>query len=151
MQEKSNSIVFKVRSFVSLCWYQNDESQSQVDDSGAKSLPQEWIRDDEHAGKQIKQTIQVNKQITRRSRFHRFINPSQHRAIYKSRERAVSRIPAMQLKRIFFKTHFCTCITLSVSDVHKHMERADKNFKLGHSDLTLLGRNKDRRFIALWL
>ena len=56
MQEIFNSIVFKERSFVSLCWYQNDESQSQVDDSGAKSLPQECIRDDEHVGKQIKQT-----------------------------------------------------------------------------------------------
>ena len=55
-QEKFNSIVFKVRSFVSLCWYQNDESHSQVDDTGAISLPQECIRDDEHAGKQIKQT-----------------------------------------------------------------------------------------------
>ena len=77
MQEKFNSIVFKVRSFVSLCWYQNDESRSQVDDShdsGAKTLPQECIRDDEHAGKQIKETIQVNKEITRRSQFHRFIN-----------------------------------------------------------------------------
>lgn len=64
MQEKFNSIVFKVRSFVSLCWYQNDESRSQVDDghdSGAKTLPQECIRDDEHAGKQIKETIQVKK------------------------------------------------------------------------------------------
>ena len=90
MQEKFNSIVFKVRWFVSLCWYQNDESQSQVDDSGAKSLPQECIRDDEHAGKQIKQT-NIWKGLTR---------------------------------------------TL--------------NWVI-HSDLTLLGRNKDRRFIALWL
>ena len=104
MQEKFNSIVFKLRSFVSLRWYQNDESQSQVDDSGAKTLQQECIRDDEHAGKQIKKTIQVNKQITRRSRFHRFINPSRHRDIYKSRDRAVSRIPAMQLKRILQKS-----------------------------------------------
>ena len=57
----------------------HDESRSQVDDShdsGAKTLPQECIRDDEHAGKQIKEAIQVNKEITRRSRFHRFINPS---------------------------------------------------------------------------
>ncbi|XP_078365934.1 uncharacterized protein LOC144650153 [Oculina patagonica] len=50
MLEKFDSIVFKVRSFVSLCWCQNDESQSQVDDSGAKTLPQECIRDDEHPG-----------------------------------------------------------------------------------------------------
>lgn len=70
MQEKFNSIVFKVRSFVSLCWYQNNESRSQVDgshDSGAKTLPQECICDDKHARKEIKETIEVNKEITRRS------------------------------------------------------------------------------------
>ena len=85
----------------------HDESRSQVHDShdiGAKTLPQECIRDDEHAGKQIKEAIQVNKEITRLSRFHRFINPSQHRGIYKSRDRAVSRIPAMQLKHTLQKS-----------------------------------------------
>ena len=30
------------------------------------------------------------------------------------------------------------------------MEKTDKNFKLGHSDLALLGRKKNRR-LALWL
>lgn len=38
---------------------------------------------------------------------------------------------------------YCTYITLSIEHVHKHIVRADKNFKLGRSDLTLLGRKKE--------
>ena len=71
----------------------------QLDDSGAKTLPLGYIYTDEHADKQIKETMQVSKQMTRRSRFHLFINSSEPREMYKSRDRAVPRIPAMQLRR----------------------------------------------------
>ena len=69
IQEKFNSIVCKVHWFLCLCWYQNDESQSQLDDSGAKTLPLGCICADEHTDKQIKERMQLNKQITRRSPF----------------------------------------------------------------------------------
>ena len=106
IQEKFNSIACNVRSFLCLCWYQNDDLQSQLDDSGPKTLPLGCICTDEHADKQIKETMQVhvNKQMTTRSRFHLFINSSQPRKICKSRDRALSRIPAMQLKRILQKS-----------------------------------------------
>lgn len=102
--DKFNSIVCNVRSFLCLCWYHNDESQSRPDDNGAKTLPLGCICTDEHADEQVKETMQVNKQMTGRSRFHLFINSSQSRKIYKSRDRALSRIPAMQLKRILQKS-----------------------------------------------
>ena len=106
IQEKFNSIVCKVRSFLCLWWYQNDESQSQLDDSGAKTLSLGCMCTDGHADKKIKETIQANIQnlMTRRSRFQLFIDSSQPREIYKSRDRAVSRIPVMQLKRILQKS-----------------------------------------------
>ena len=106
IEEKFNSIVCKVRSFLCFWWYQNDESQSQHDDSGAKILPLGCMRTDGHADKEIKETIQVNIQnlMTRRSRFQLCIDSSYPRKIYKSRDRAVSRIPAMQLKRILQKS-----------------------------------------------
>ena len=67
MQEKFNSIVFKVRSFVSFVGTKTMNHEVKLmhksHDSGAKIQPQECKRDDEHAGKQIKETIQVNKEI----------------------------------------------------------------------------------------
>ena len=60
IQEKFNSIVCKLRLFLCLWLYQNDESQSQLDDSGAKTLPIGCMRSDGHADKEIKETIQAN-------------------------------------------------------------------------------------------
>jgi len=76
----------------------NNESQSQLNDSGAKTLPSVCTCNREHVDKHMKETMQVNKQITRRSRFQLFFNSSQPHEIHKLRDRAVSRIPAMQLK-----------------------------------------------------
>ena len=69
-----------------------------------KTLPLACIHTDEHADKQLKEAVQVNKQKIRRSHFHLFINSSQPCEIYKLRDRAVSRIPAMQLKCIVQKS-----------------------------------------------